>query len=298
MAALALALLGGAALGTPPGQALGTGLPRVTVIGDSVATSLEYTETARAVIAQGVDLRLELAPCRRVKQVSCPYDGVRPPTVVDLATTLGDALGQTVVVAVGYNDYVSSYADDIEAALAAFRKVGVTRVIWLTLHEARPAYATMNDAIRAAAARHPEVTVADWQRYSAGHPDWFQPDGIHLQIDGAVAMATLTHSTLEALGVPVATAVARPTRALTVVASRLPVGVVGRSYSTRLVARGGTGPFRWARVRGRLPAGLRLLRNGRVQGVPVRAGTVAIVVKVTDARRATATRRIVLRVRV
>jgi Putative Ig domain len=268
--------------------------PRVTMIGDSVAASLEYTPTARAILADGVDLRLEMAPCRRVSQASCPYDGARPLTVVDLVPTLGDALGQTVVVAVGYNDYESAYAGDIEDALAALRKAGVARVLWLTLHEARLSYVTMNDAIHAAATRHPELTVVDWQLYSRSHPDWFQPDGIHLQKDGAVAMATLAHNALEALGIPLA---AQAPAALSVVASRLPEGVLGRPYSAKLVARGGAGPFRWTRVRGPLPRGLRLRSEGRIAGVPEQSGTFRISVRATDANQATATRTIVLRVR-
>ena len=268
--------------------------PRVTMIGDSVAASIEYTDTARAILASGVDLRLEMAPCRRVGQASCSYQGVRPLTVIDLVPTLGDALGPTVVVAVGYNDYEAAYPGDIEDALAVLRKAGVTRVLWLTLHEARPAYAAMNDAIHAAAAHHPELAVVEWQVYSRSHPDWFQEDGIHLKKDGADAMATLVHSTLVDLDIaPTAVAASK----LSIVASPLPVGVVGRSFATRLVARGGSSPYRWARVRGRLPDGLRLLANGRLVGVPNRAGSFALVVSVADATHTTATRTIRLRVR-
>ncbi len=268
--------------------------PRVTMIGDSVAASLEYTDTARAILAHGVDLRLEMAPCRRVGQASCSYQGARPLTVIDLVPTLGDALGQTVVVAVGYNDYEAAYPGDIEDALAVFRKAGVTRVLWLTLHEARPAYAAMNDAIHAAAARHQELTVVDWQLYSRSHPDWFQEDGIHLKKDGAEAMATLVHNTLVDLGIAPSAA---PASKLSIVASQLPVGVVGKSYSGRLVARGGNSPYRWTRVRGRIPVGLRLLANGRLVGVPMRAGSFSTVVSVTDASHTTTTRTIRLRVR-
>ena len=274
-----------------------TAPPRVTMIGDSAAASLEYTQTARAILANGVDLRLEMAPCRRVSQASCPYEGSRPLTVVDLIPTLGDALGQTVIVAVGYNDYEAAYAGDIDDALAALRKAGVARTLWLTLHEARPSYATMNDAIHAAATRHPELTVVDWQLYSRSHPDWFQPDGIHLQKDGAEAMATLVHNTLEALGIPLSTPPAQTTKALSIVTSQLPVGVVGRPYSARLVARGGSQPLRWTRTRGALPPGLRLLTSGRITGTPKQAGTLVVTVRATDAARATATRAVVVRIR-
>jgi hypothetical protein len=51
-----------------------------------------------------------------------------------------------------------------------------------------------NDAnvIRNAGQRDPErVKVLDWVRYSAGHEDWFQPDGLHLTFTGAKAFARL-----------------------------------------------------------------------------------------------------------
>ena len=272
-------------------------LPRVTMIGDSAAASIEYTQTARSILAAGIDLRLEMAPCRRVSQASCPYNGERPPTVVDLAPKLGAALGQTVVVAVGYNDYEAAYPGDIEEALAALRMAGVARVLWLTLHEARPLYASMNDAIHTIATRHPEMTVVDWQVYSRSHPDWFQSDGIHLQRDGAEAMATLVHHALEGLGIPLATAPAQQTRALSIVTSRLPDGVVGHPYSARLVARGGTTPVRWKRVQGALPRGLQLRTDGRISGIPRQGGSFAVRFRATGASGTTATRKIVLRVR-
>ncbi len=295
LAVTAIAVLLAVLVGGTVHTEAATAPPRVTMIGDSAAASLEYTPTARAILADGVDLHLEMAPCRRVSQASCPYLGSRPLTVVDLVPTLGDALGKTVVVAVGYNDYEAAYPEDIEEALAALRKAGVTRVLWLTLHEARPAYTSMNDAIHAAATRHPELTVVDWQLYSRSHPDWFQNDGIHLQKDGAEAMATLVHTTLVTLGIPLAT---RPAAGgLSINSSKLPNGVVGRPYTARLVAHGGAKPLRWARIQGRLPRGVQLRTDGRLNGVPARAGSFTAVVRVTDARRATATRTITLRVR-
>ena len=292
VAALGLAALTGGALQTNAAQTP----PRVTLIGDSVATSLDYTQTARVILAEGIDLRLELAPCRRVGQSSCPYHGGRPATVIDLVPTLAVELGQTVVIAVGYNDYESAYAEDIEDALIALRKAGVTHVIWLTLHEQRPAYAAMNDQIRAAASRHPELTVADWQVYARSHPDWFQDDGIHLQRAGAEAMATLVHNSLVTLGIPLPTVTVR-VAGVTIAASRLPDGVVGRPYSVALRVRGGTRPFRWVRTGGRLVPGLRLAADGRLRGVPTAAGSFSFLIRVTDANSVSATRRIVLRIR-
>jgi len=284
LAALALAaaaLLAGSAVATAAVQ-------RVTVIGDSIATAIEYDATARAILGQGVDLRLELAPCRRIAPDSCPYAGTRPPTLLDVVGRLGPALGPTVVVAVGYNDFEQAYADDIELALAALRKAGVTRVLWLTLRAERHSYLHMNELIRAAAARHPELTVVDWNIYSRSHPDWFQADGLHLTAAGAQAMATLVHRALADLRV------APPPPA--VVSPRLPAARVGRPYQARLVARGGTRPYSWSSAAGPLPAGLHLRAGGLIVGRPRRAGVFSLVLRVTDASRESASRRLSLRV--
>jgi hypothetical protein len=48
------------------------------------------------------------------------------------------------------------------------------------------------DVIRNAGQRDPvHIKVLDWVRYSAGHDNWFQPDGLHLTFTGAKAFARL-----------------------------------------------------------------------------------------------------------
>jgi hypothetical protein len=151
----------------------------------------------------------------------------------------------------------------------------------------------MNDMIKAAAARHPEMTVVDWNLYSRSHPDWFQPDGLHLDWQGARAMATLLHATLVSLGI-VQEPATIPT--LRVAPATLTRGKEGKPFATRLVASGGTAPYRFARASGRFPSGVRLTVAGRLTGRPTESGRFAFVVKVTDAARRTATRRVVLRI--
>jgi len=301
LASCALALAGIAVLAeTAPARPAATGPPpRVTLFGDSIASAISYDPKARTVLGQGIDLRLEATPCRRLAQESCPYNGVRPPTVIDLVKAPGETLGDTVIVAVGYNDFEAAYADNIEDVLTALHADHVTRVLWVTLRAERHPYVTMNDAISTAASRHPELTVVDWNVYSRSHPDWFQPDGLHLNSAGAEAMAALFHDSLEALGIPVATPKPTPPslRPVSIVSSALRSGSLGRKYSVALVARGGTKPYRWRRALGHIPAGLRLLADGRLSGVPRSAGSFAPVVRVTDARGVTATRKLTLRIR-
>jgi len=255
---------------------------RVTVFGDSAATSMAYDPSARRTLGRGIDLRLELAACRRVGDASCPYDGVRLPNVIDRATQLGSELGPVVVVIVGYNDYEANYADNIEQALATFRKAGVTRVLWATLHESRSDYAAMNEMIRDAGRRHPEMTVLDWNAVSRDNPGWFQPDGIHLTATGAEGMARMVNDALVDLGISPKPA-APPARRLLAIASRaLPSGRHGQAYTALLRATGGTMPYRWTRVGGTLPPGVRLTTTGRLSGVPGRAGRFTVWARVAD----------------
>jgi lysophospholipase L1-like esterase len=300
-ALLALAAIAVATLAAATHTAHGSSraLQHVTFFGDSVADALADDARARQIVSTGVDLDLEVAPCRRVGQSSCPSNGVRPPTVIDLAKRLGSSLGPTVVVAVGYNDFAQAYAQNIEDALALFEQAGVKHVLWLTLRAAQHPYLSMNDDIVAAAAHHPEMVVVDWNLYSRSHPDWFQSDGIHLVAPGAEAMATLVHKTLVQLGIAPSPKGSRskPRAPVRVATTRLPVATVGRRYSAKLSATGGRRPYYWSFPR-KPPKGLHLRPTGWIFGTPKgRAGTFTLPVRVRDVLGKSAQARLVLRVR-
>ena len=288
-----VSLLVAAVLGTSAGQARsGTGSrERVTFIGDSIASVISYDAPSKKVLANGIDLDLQLAVCRRLVGESCPYQGVRPLSLVDLLPTI--KVGSTVVVEAGYNDFEDPFADSVEASLQALKKAGAVRVLWLTLRADRTSYLSMNDVIRAAATRHPEMTVVDWNLFSRSHPDWFQDDGLHLDDVGALMMATLIHRSLDQLGLVASAPVAK----LAITTKALPAARVGRAYKARLIALGGKRPIVWTVKAGTLPAGLRLTRDGWVRGTPKAAGKPAATLRATDSSRRTASRRFVLAVR-
>jgi hypothetical protein len=265
---------------------------RVTVFGDSAATAMAYDPTAKRTLARGIDLQLEVTPCRRLGDASCPYDGVRPPNVIDRAKELGMQLGPVVVVAVGYNDYEANYTENIDDAMAVFRKAGVQHVLWATLRASRQSYANMNDMILEAAKKYPEIGVIDWDGAARNEPDWLQPDGIHLTPSGAEGMATLIENALIQLGVaPKAAPPPPPRRTLSIASRAQPAAPAGRKYAARLRAGGGKGPDRWTRTAGTLAPGLRLAANGRLTGVPGKDGTFRLRVRVVD-RAGTARARI------
>jgi hypothetical protein len=99
-----------------------------------------------------------------------------------------------VVVALGTNGAVTT--GQINELLAI---LGPSRLLALvTPHDGN--YAYVPGLIRLAASQHPgQIILLDWDRLSAGHPDWFAPDGIHLgSAAGIDAFARLVASSLQA----------------------------------------------------------------------------------------------------
>lgn len=163
----------------------------MTIFGDSAAEVLDYVPDAKSYLGGGLDVNWQLKVCRRLVQLSCPYEGVRPPTVNDVIQAAPNgSLGPIAVVDVGYNDYVDQYQADMETVIKGLLAKGVQHIIWTTLHEVRTDYKSINATIRAEAARWPQITIADWNAASQGQ-DWFNSDGIHLNSSGAWGLARL-----------------------------------------------------------------------------------------------------------
>ena len=173
---------------------------RVTIVGDSVAASLNYVPSARVLLRPGMTLQLILKVCRRLVIASCPYNGQAPTTALQAVRAYGRSLGDVLVVDVGYNEDGRGYQEGIDMLMHAALAQGAGHVVWVTLRQTRPVYRPANDAIRQAAKRWPQLIVADWNAYSAGKP-WFRDDGLHLTPAGADGLASLLRgSVLEAEG--------------------------------------------------------------------------------------------------
>ena len=186
-----VAALTTAAVGASAARPASTAAPRVTIFGDSSAEVLDYVPAAKQSLAQGLDVNWQLRVCRRLVQLSCPFQGVRPPTVLDVVQAAPDgSLGSSAVVDVGYNDSVAQYQDDMDTVVRALVAKGVQHVVWTTLHEVRDDYRSINGTIRAEAALWPQIVIADWNAASRGQP-WFNSDGIHLNSSGAWGLVHL-----------------------------------------------------------------------------------------------------------
>lgn len=254
--------------------------PRVLVIGDSVLTAVLWRTDTLALLKRGFDMELDVGVCRRLTGVSCPtLRGDRVPTLVQVAAGRGTEIAPTVVVSVGYNDLPATFQESVESAVTALVRAGARRILWVNLREQQAQFALMNRVLRGAAVRYPELTILDWNALSRNQAPWFQSDGIHLGYAGAVAMATLVHTALRRAFAPPFVAVTR----------HLPVAFRGMPYRARLVARGGTPPYRWRSAAGPLPRGLHLRADGRIVGMPTRTAGTPLTLVAEDANGSTAT---------
>ena len=110
---------------------------------------------------------------------------------IGMFQSAGPALGDVVVLDLGYNDSSDPtvFRERIDGAMAAL--AGVKHVIWLNQHEFRPDRAGMNAELFAAASRYANLEVVDWNAEVVAHPEHVYGDAIHLTPAGQAAMAAL-----------------------------------------------------------------------------------------------------------
>ena len=95
-------------------------------------------------------------------------------------------LGRTVVIALGTNGEL--YEKRVEALL---KVLGPNRsVFWVNVYGPNLEWTEANNRyLIQLAAKHPNVTVIDWQSELSAHPEWLWEDGIHPNPDGSKAYA-------------------------------------------------------------------------------------------------------------
>jgi hypothetical protein len=65
--------------------------------------------------------------------------------------------------------------------------IGTARIVVINVVVPRPWQDPNNQLIAQWALKHPNVRVADWVQCSAGHPEYFVRDGVHLTAEGVKA---------------------------------------------------------------------------------------------------------------
>lgn len=101
------------------------------------------------------------------------------------------SLQQAVVVHTGTNGpCTDGELDDLVAAAEG------RRLVLVNVAAPRPWEHLANERLAAAVARSDGVVLADWKARSAGHPEWFVSDGVHLTPPGRLAYAETIRAAL------------------------------------------------------------------------------------------------------
>ncbi len=196
------------AAATPPADA-----PPVSLIGDSTMAGMAWNSTTgndpRNIVGNSYRLTFDAESCRRLVVGSCRGRfGYAPMSVLPLMrTALSGRLGEALVVMAGYDD--ASITNAVDQVMAEAEAQGVTRVFWLTYRTntayvlpggipAQFLYSSHNNELASAALRHPSLRILDWDGFTANRGNWFAGDGIHLNIDGAIGLATFIKAALDA----------------------------------------------------------------------------------------------------
>jgi hypothetical protein len=198
LVACSAAVLAPAALPAAPAGALTPAAPvtDVSVMGDSTVLGLTYNPSAgrnsdaTSVISAHYHLLYEAASCRSLIGPSC---GSNPPTTVlqEMQSHAGQ-LGQVLVIMGGYDD--PDIRPGVDAIVAEAARQGVGTVLWLTYrtnvtYTFGANYVRFNGYLQQKAQQYGSLVIADWNAYSANHPEWMIPDGVHVNATGAFALA-------------------------------------------------------------------------------------------------------------
>jgi len=103
-------------------------------------------------------------------------------------------IGDRLILELGTNGYYSvTQLDNLLTSLGP-----MTKIVLVNTRVPQPWEQPVNQTIAAVAQSHPNVTVVDWYDASANNPQYFYPDGIHLNPTGAKYYASLIVQALEA----------------------------------------------------------------------------------------------------
>jgi hypothetical protein len=182
----------------PPSQ-------RVYVVADSVG--LGARSAIPAAFPADWQVVVDGEPARFVEQLEQQY-------VRSRLVTNPWWFGDHVVVAGGYNYPYwdpARFDRSIDSMIATLRGAGVEHIYWVTVREIQPQYVTtsawnqalyfswylptVNEHLRRAAQRHPDLTLIDWA--AAANRTGITYDAIHLNTTGAALYAGLVRDAVE-----------------------------------------------------------------------------------------------------
>lgn len=159
-----------------PGTSIATYVQSLHVVGIGDSVMLGARDTLYATFPNGYfDGKVS-------RQIIHAYDIINS---LKAAGTLGDP----IIINLGANSY---YNDDYKKAVIDM--VDGREVFWLTV--TNDYQVNINTSLRNLGEQISNLHIIDWEAISAGHPEYFGPDGLHLTGAGQVAYTNAIYSAL------------------------------------------------------------------------------------------------------
>lgn len=179
------------------------------LIGDSVMAGLRWFEQGD-VSLKNFTYTVDVESCRRLASWSCFGREFRTPKNVAAVVQDSDQSVDYFVLMAGYDSSLRTLKEDYQKLFAVVEAKGIP-LIALTFKESlkfpapgsrgkRSIYSDFNEVLREQVSANNTglVTMAEWNAYSAGQESWFTTDGIHLTLEGTLALGGFV-STLVAI---------------------------------------------------------------------------------------------------
>jgi len=169
-------------------------------IGDSVGESIR-TEFESVVLPAYPTTNIQVASGRCMVGPTCLG---QPDGLTIINSLPPEQTPAIALIELGYNDMSMSYATEIDQVVAALTARGVQRIVFVNMSTRRQTadYGTMNAMLAKAAIAYPNVTVLDWNAYSADPAEWrwfVKDDNVHLTATGQTEFALFLRTQLDSM---------------------------------------------------------------------------------------------------
>ena len=171
----------------------------VLLLGDSTMASLRWYEDGQRSL-DGFDYTLDVESCRKIALQSCEGREKRVPESAVTVLENYDRPVDVVVVMAGYHSWTAEFGGEVRD-LADMARYRGAKLVMLSLKESlkfpapgsrgeRSVYSDFNKELReiVKSGDYPGLTLANWNLFSYSSPDWFENDGIHLKLEGTLAL--------------------------------------------------------------------------------------------------------------
>ena len=179
----------------------------ILFIGDSVAESIA-SEFAAIVTPAYPTMNFQACAGRGMAGAGCLFPVTAPQINSDGVGVVNTLDAPAIaIVELGYNDDPATFEGEVQQILAALISKAVQRVIFVNMstRSTKRNYAKSNEALAAAAAKNPGISIFDWNTASSAANQWRWFDNkslccfVHLSTTGQAEFALFLRQQLDAL---------------------------------------------------------------------------------------------------